>query len=119
MVQVKRVYEGAQKADGYRIRVDRLWPRGESKEKAAIDFWAKDVAPSTGIRTEFHHDPQRFPAFKREYLAELVQNPKAAQFVSLVKEKLKEGNVTFVYAAKDETYNHVVILKSFVQEQLQ
>ena len=73
----------------------------------------------SGRKTECHHDPQRFPAFKREYLAELVQNPKAAQFVSLVKEKLKEGNVTFVYAAKDETYNHVVILKSFVQEQLQ
>ncbi len=118
MLQMKRVYETVQAQDGYRILVDRLWPRGESKEKAGIDLWAKDIAPSAQIRMEFGHEPDRFPWFRGQYLLQLQKNPYTSDFIKIVREKCKDGNVTLVYAAKDREHNHVVVLKSFLEERL-
>ncbi|WNY28720.1 hypothetical protein MmiEs2_09230 [Methanimicrococcus stummii] len=117
-IQLKRAYDDVSDDDGYRILVDRLWPRGVSKERAQIDLWAKDITPTTDIREEFHHDPTLFPHFKEEYSGELKTNPKVSDFIQTVSDKLKKGNVTFVYAAKDPVYNHVVILKDYVEKHM-
>jgi uncharacterized protein YeaO (DUF488 family) len=117
-LNMKRAYDAVSEDDGFRILVDRLWPRGVSKERALIDLWAKEVTPSTEIREEFHHDPDFFPTFKKEYLAELNNNPAVPPFIQTVYEHLEEENVTFVYAAKDPVYNHVVILKEYVESRL-
>lgn len=117
-LNLKRAYDDVSDTDGYRILVDRLWPRGVSKEQAAIDLWAKEITPTTGIREAFHHEPGTFPAFKKQYLSELETNPDIPDFIQTVSEHLKAGNVTFVYAAKDPVYNHVVILKEFVEKRL-
>ena len=116
-LNMKRVYEKAEKEDGYRILVDRMWPRGVSKEKASIDDWVKEITPTTAIRKEFNHQPQKFEWFKKVYLAELESNPDTESFVKQVFEQLKRTPVTFVYAAKDEQFNHVVILMEFAQNQ--
>ena len=118
MLKMKRVYDGAQPSDGYRILVDRLWPRGVTKERAAVDLWAKDITPTTEIRKEFGHNPENFAQFRAQYLAELRANPAAPLFVQAVGQKLKEGDVTFVYAAKDPEINHVVVLRDYVEAAL-
>lgn len=115
-IKMKRVYEAADAEDGYRILIDRIWPRGVKKEAANIDEWNKDITPTTAIRKEFHHDPQKFDSFKKEYTKELDQNKETDPFIQTVKEKLTEGPVTLVYAAKDETYNHVVILIEYIEK---
>lgn len=115
-IKMKRVYEEADSKDGYRILVDRIWPRGVKKEDAAIDEWNKDITPTTAARKEFDHDPEKFPSFKKRYTKELDENDETESFIENVKEKLKEDDVTFVYAAKDEQYNHVVILKEYVEK---
>jgi uncharacterized protein YeaO (DUF488 family) len=117
-ISMKRVYENAEKSDGFRILVDRLWPRGISKERAEIDLWAKNITPATNIRKEFHHDPELFPAFRAEYLDELENNPAIPDFIQTIRKHLENGNVTFVYAAKDVTFNHVVVLRDFIQEKM-
>ena len=117
-LNLKRAYDDVSKKDGYRILVDRLWPRGVSKEHAAIDLWAKEITPTTDIREAFHHEPDLFPAFKKQYLSELENNPDMPAFIQTVSDRLKKGNVTFVYAAKDPVYNHVVILKEYVEKLL-
>ena len=116
-LSMKRAYEKVEKEDGYRILVDRIWPRGVSKEKASIDDWAKEITPTTAIRKEFNHQPQNFEWFKQVYLAELESNPHTEKFVKQVIGQLEYTPVTFVYAAKDEQFNHVVILMAFVQNQ--
>lgn len=116
---MKRVYEKTEKEDGYRILVDRIWPRGVSKEKASIDNWTKEITPTPMIRKEFDHQPQKFEWFKQAYLAELESNPMAEAFVDHVFAQLELTPVTFVYAAKDERFNHVVILMEFVQTKKQ
>lgn len=117
-LKLKRAYDIVSNDDGFRILVDRLWPRGVSKEHAAIDLWAKNITPTTEIREEFHHDPAHFSDFKKEYLAELKNNSDVPAFIQTVSEHLKKSNVTFVYAAKDPVYNHVVILKEYVEKHL-
>lgn len=112
---MKRVYEKVEKEDGYRILVDRLWPRGVAKEKADIKEWAKEIAPTPTIRKAFNHQPQKFNAFKQDYCAELEANPHAKKFKQHIFEQLQHTPVTFIYAAKDEQYNHVVILMEYVQ----
>lgn len=116
---MKRIYEKSEKEDGYRILVDRIWPRGVSKQKASIDDWAKEITPTTTIRKEFDHQPQKFDWFKQAYWAELESNPHAEVFIKHVFEELQHSPVTFVYAAKDEQFNHVVILMEFVQTKKQ
>lgn len=118
MLQIKRAYLPAQKDDGFRILVDRLWPRGMSKEKEAVGLWAKDIAPSTQIRKEFGHIPGNFPSFKEKYLKELQSNASMKDFLDTITGKLKQGNVTLIYGAKDETYNHAVVLRDFILKKL-
>ena len=111
-VQLKRVYDDADDADGFRILVDRLWPRGVTKERAAVDLWLKDVAPSPELRTEWHHNPGRFDEFANLYRAELAGNPAIAQLRDLI---AAHPTVTLLYGAKDPEANHARVLKDFVE----
>lgn len=106
-IRIKRVYEPAEPQDGRRVLVDRLWPRGLTKEQAHIDLWLKGIAPSTELRQWFGHNPERWEAFKERYLAELKDNPESIQ---QLKEELDKGKVTLVYAAKDEQHNHARVI---------
>lgn len=112
-LNLKRIYEPPEKNDGYRILVDRLWPRGLTKEKAAIDLWLKDIAPSTELRKWFDHDPEKWKGFQKKYLQELKENKEA---VATIKEHLKKSAVTLLYAAKDEVHNEALIIKDFVSK---
>lgn len=107
-IRIKRVYEQPDKHDGRRILVDRLWPRGLTKEKASVDLWLKDIAPSTGLRKWFGHDPCRWKEFKERYIAELKGNNEQ---IRLLKQELGKGAVTLVYAAKDEEHNEAVVIQ--------
>jgi uncharacterized protein YeaO (DUF488 family) len=111
-VKIKRVYETPSKADGERILVDRLWPRGLTKEKADIDIWLKDTAPSTALRKWFSHDPKKWIEFRKKYLQELKDNEEQ---VSMLKERLKKGAVTLVYGAKDEENNEARVLEELLK----
>jgi uncharacterized protein YeaO (DUF488 family) len=106
--RIKRVYELPDKHDGRRILVDRLWPRGLTKEKAKIDLWLKDIAPSTELRKWFDHDPGRWDEFKERYLDELKGN---SEQIQLLKQELDKGIVTLVYGAKDEAHNQAVVIQ--------
>ncbi len=106
--RIKRVYELPDKHDGRRILVDRLWPRGLTKEQASIDLWLKDIAPSTELRKWFGHNPDRWEEFKERYLAELKGNSGQIQ---LLKQELDTGIVTLVYGAKDEEHNQAVVIQ--------
>lgn len=110
-LSLKRIYEPATAADGTRILVERLWPRGVSKEKAQIDFWAKEVAPSPDLRKWFGHDPKKWPQFQDRYFAELDQNPAA---VAGLQRHLKAGPVTFVFASKETRYNNASALRDYL-----
>ena len=113
MIQLKRAYEKASKDDGFRILVDRLWPRGVSKVAAHFGAWLKDVTPSPELRTWFGHDPEKWAEFRRRYTAELKQDSAAvAELCDLVAEK---KNVTFVYGAKDSAHTHAIVLKDFIE----
>ncbi len=109
MIQLKRVYEKPSRKDGLRILVDRLWPRGLTKERAAVKLWLKDVAPSTELRKWFGHDPAKWKQFQVRYRKELREKKDA---VKLLKEKCEEHTVTLMYGAKDEEHNEAVVLKS-------
>lgn len=110
-VRIKRVYEQPDKVDGTRILVDRLWPRGLSKEKARVDLWLKDVAPSTELRKWFGHDPDKWPEFQTRYRAELRRNEEQ---LLLLKQEAAEGTVTLVYGARDEKHNEAVVLQEIL-----
>jgi uncharacterized protein YeaO (DUF488 family) len=114
MIILKRAYEKASKADGYRILVDRLWPRGMSKEKEHLDLWLKDIAPSTALRKEFGHDPEKWNFFKKEYAKELNDKKELIAQIKDLKKKYK--TITFVYGAKDERYNNAVALKEIIEK---
>ena len=102
MIRLKRVYEEPATDDGLRVLVERLWPRGLSKERAAVDVWIKDVAPSPELRRWFNHDPARWDEFRRRYRAELGQKK---DVVEELRQKCKGQTVTFVYAAHDDEHN--------------
>jgi uncharacterized protein YeaO (DUF488 family) len=113
-IQLKRVYDPASPDDGYRILVERLWPRGITKEKAAVDLWLKEIAPSQELRKWFGHDPQKWQEFSGRYQAELDENPEA---VSQLRQILKkEDKVTFVYAARDIEHNSAVLLRDYLKK---
>ena len=112
MIKLKRVYEDPSPQDGLRVLVERLWPRGLSKERAAVDLWLKDVAPSPELRKWFGHDPARWEQFQKRYRQELREKKDA---VRLLKQKEKKGTVTLVYAARDEEHNGALVLKLFLQ----
>lgn len=113
MIRLKRVYEEPSEEDGLRILVERLWPRGLTKEHAAVGLWLKDVAPSPEIRIWFGHDPAKWEEFCKRYWAELE---KKQELINLLKQKSKEGTVTFIYAARDEEHNGAVALNAFLEE---
>jgi len=110
-VALKRVYEAPAKGDGTRILVDRLWPRGVSKEKARLDLWLRDIAPSDDLRGWFAHDPKRWVEFKRRYRAELKGRSGELQ---PIRDALKKGKVTLLFAAHDEAHNNAVALKEMI-----
>ena len=110
-VALKRVYEPPSDADGARILVDRLWPRGLSKEKARVDLWLKEIAPTTELRQWFGHDPAKWDEFQRRYRAELKANDAA---MSELKAALVSGPATLVYGAKDEAHNDAVVLAEYL-----
>ncbi|WP_445338714.1 DUF488 domain-containing protein [Bifidobacterium sp. ESL0822] len=115
-VDIKRVYEQAADEDGVRILVDRLWPRGVSKERAALSGWLKDVAPRPDLRRWWHHDPDRFEDFARRYRTELDDNPALEDLLSIVRE---HDRTTLVYAAKDPAVNHALILRDYIRQALE
>jgi uncharacterized protein YeaO (DUF488 family) len=115
MIHLKRVYDKPSRKDGVRALVERLWPRGLTKERAAVDLWLKDVAPSPQLRKWFGHDPARWKQFQQRYQQELRQNKDAVQ---LLQQKGKEGAVTLVYAARDEEHNGALVLKRFLDRRL-
>jgi len=117
-LKIERIYTKPADMDGYRILVDRLWPRGISKEKAALDEWFKTIAPSKELRQWFGHDPVKYDEFKTRYQAELATNPDRSQFLKLIKVQLAKGNVIMLYGAKDEIHNQAVVLKAYVENQL-
>ena len=112
-ITIKRVYEKPTKEDGKRILIDRLWPRGLTKEKAKIDLWLKDIAPSTELRKWFGHDPAKWDEFKKRYVVEIKKN---TPVLSQLEGELKKGKVTLVYAAKDEEHNDAVVLKEYLEK---
>ncbi len=107
-IRLKRAYASPAPADGARILVDRLWPRGLSKAAAAIDQWLKEIAPSTGLRQWFGHDPARWREFRRRYAAELRACPDALRDL---RERARRGPITLIYAARDEAHNDAVVLR--------
>lgn len=108
-LRLKRAYEPAESDDGMRILIDRLWPRGLSKANAALDDWIKDVAPSTGLRKWFGHDPARWAEFQRRYRAELHEQSEA---LDRIRTLARERVVTLVYSAHDEQHNDAVVLRA-------
>lgn len=115
-IVTKRAYDAASDSDGYRVLVDRLWPRGIKKELLALDEWDKEVAPSTELRTWFDHDPAKFDEFRAKYLSEL----EASDAPELLLTRAAHAEVlTLVYAAKDPAVNHAVVLREYLREHVQ
>ncbi len=113
-IRLKRTYENPDEADGFRILVDRLWPRGVKKERARIDLWFKDIAPSNELRKWSGHDPEKWGEFKERYFSELDARP---ELIDLLWHKIEEeGKVTLVYSARDEDHNNAVALKDYIVE---
>ena len=111
-IRIKRAYEEPDAEDGTRILVDRLWPRGLTKEKASVDLWLKDVAPSTNLRKWFAHDPTRWTEFQTRYCEELEKN---GEELSRLREESAKGTVTLVYGARDQEHNEAVILQRLLK----
>ena len=112
-IRLKRAQEPAASDDGRRILVDRLWPRGISKQALRLDHWRKEVAPSTALRQWFHHEPEKWEEFQRRYFAELDQQPQA---VEDLRKLLRQGRVTLVFSARDQQHNNAVALRRYLTE---
>jgi len=113
MIKIKRAYQPADEKDGFRILVDRLWPRGISKVKAKLDLWMKDIAPSNSLRQWFNHDPIRWDEFKSKYNEELKDKK---EFLKQIKDLEKDKSIiTLVYGAKDEEHNNAVVLRDVLK----
>ncbi len=117
MVRIKRAYEAPARGDGYRVLVDRLWPRGVKKEALRIDLWAKAVAPTPDLRIWFGHDPGKFREFARRYRAELRAAP-ARTLLGELSRRAASGTVTPVYGARDEAHNGAVVLRDVIEGDL-
>lgn len=110
-VQTKRVYEPADPADGYRVLIDHVWPRGVSRERAQLDEWARELAPSDELRKWFDHVPERFEEFRARYRRELSGH---AELIDKLRDRAKKSRVTIVYAARDEEHNNAAVLAELV-----
>ena len=113
MIKLKRVYEKPAKDDGERILVERLWPRGLTKQKAKVDLWLKDIAPSADLRKWFGHDAEKWDEFRRRYQEELADKN---ELVKLLRRKASQGVITLVYAARDEEHNSALVLKQALRK---
>ncbi len=111
-LRIKRIYEDADDADGTRVLVDRIWPRGITKERADLSLWLKDVAPSPALRKWFGHDPERWPEFREKYRAELDRNQAGVEQLLAV---AKKGRTTLLYGAHDTAHNHAVVLLEYMK----
>lgn len=114
-ITIRRVYDKPGKSEGYRVLVDRVWPRGVSREEAEIDDWNKHVAPSAGLRKWFGHEPGKWMEFKKRYWQELDDNPAAV--VSLLA-KVREGRVTLVFGARDQQHSNAVALREYIERKV-
>ncbi len=114
MIRIKRAYDEAAPQDGFRVLVERLWPRGVTKERAALDLWLKDVAPSTELRKWFHSHPEDWDEFRERYWHELADKK---DDIDLLKKKAKEGTVTFIYSAREREHNAATELKAYIEQQ--
>lgn len=112
-IEIKRVYDTPNSGDGFRILIDRLWPRGLTKEKAKVDLWLKSIGPSAELREWFNHDPEKWKEFKKRYFAELRTNTEA---IAEILKYIKKENVTFLFASKEQRYNNAVALKEFIEK---
>ena len=117
MVAIKRAYDPPERADGTRILVDRLWPRGLKKSQAQVEKWMRELGPSNELRQFFGHDPTRWPEFRRRYLVEL-KRPEAASMLAELAEIARNGKLTLVYSAKDQEHNQAVVLKELLDKKL-
>lgn len=113
LIKVKRIYKQKETSDGFRVLVDRLWPRGVSKERAALDLWFKEIAPSTELRKWFNHDSNKWESFKEKYKLEVKKNKES--FETLKKIVNKEKVVTLLYGTKDEKHNEAIVLKNLLE----
>ena len=113
LIKIKRAYETSSKDDGFRILVDRLWPRGVSKEKAHLDLWIKDIAPSNDLRKWFSHDPGKWKEFEDKYKEELKDKNELIQEIKDIEED--KGKVTLIYSAKDKEHNNAVVLENILK----
>ena len=111
MIQIKRIYDEPDKRDGFRVLVDRLWPRGLSRDKAKVDLWLKDMAPSDELRKWFSHDPVKWPEFRKRYKEELKGKQ---ELVEQLCEEAKKGKVTLLFSAKDTEHNNAVVLRGIL-----
>ncbi|MBI5569600.1 MAG: DUF488 family protein [Desulfomonile tiedjei] len=112
-IRLKRAYDAPEEADGYRVLVDRLWPRGVKKEEARIDIWLREMAPSSDLRRWFAHDAEKWDEFKRRYFSELDGHPE--QVKQLI-DRAEAGVVTLVFAAREERFNNAVALKEYLED---
>jgi uncharacterized protein YeaO (DUF488 family) len=112
MIKIKRIYEPPAGDDGFRILVDRLWPRGLSKDKAKVDLWLKEISPSNELRKWYGHEPEKWAEFKRKYLEEIKEKKGE---LDLLRQKAKGGTITFLFSSKEEKLNNAAALKEFVE----
>ena len=112
MIKFKRIYEPADKNDGYRVLVDRLWPRGIKKEDAHINLWLKEIAPSTALRKWFNHESEKWDAFRKKYYAELKGNAAVKEMKQAIKE---HAITTLLYSARNENYNQAIVLAEYLR----
>ncbi len=113
MIKIKRIYEPASKEDGIRILVDRLWPRGITKEKARLDLWLKDVGPSDGLRKWYGHDPEKWPEFRRRYFRELEGKK---ELLDTIRAEAKKRKVTLLFGAKEEKFNQAEAIREYLKQ---
>lgn len=118
MIKLKRAYEPASPDDGYRVLVDRLWPRGIAKADLKIDSWEKDLGPSTELRKWFGHDPERWTGFHERYLREL-DDPEKQRLLESLSERARHGTVTLIYSARDTEHNQAVVLKQALDQMIE
>jgi uncharacterized protein YeaO (DUF488 family) len=115
MIKIERIYNNPRGNKDFRILVDRLWPRGLSKDKVKVDLWLKDIGPSTPLREWFGHDEKKWNEFKRRYFKELDKN---VDSINQILDKVKKGSVTLLYGSKEEKFNNAVALKEYLEEKI-
>jgi len=112
MIEIKRIYDEPERSDGFRVLMDRLWPRGLRKDQVKVDVWMKEIAPSNELRKWFGHEPEKWAEFKRRYFKELDSKK---DLVDSIRDKSKKGKIVLLYGAKEERFNNAVALKEYIE----